>query len=113
MNFTFTSNKSQVLAALKAAEERALEICGGTAEAHAKVNITRNHSVVTGNLRNSIAHGQLDDKTEAVGSNVEYAPYVELGTRKMHAKPYLVPAIEGHAGEYQRIIQQELSEIGS
>lgn len=29
-----------------------------------------------------------------VGTNVEYAPYVELGTSKMAAQPFLLPALE-------------------
>lgn len=29
-----------------------------------------------------------------VGTNVEYAPYVELGTYKMTARPFLLPALE-------------------
>lgn len=33
-----------------------------------------------------------------VGSNVEYAGYVELGTRYMRARPYLRPALEAARG---------------
>lgn len=35
-----------------------------------------------------------NEKTVYVGSNVEYAPYVELGTTTQHAKPYMRPAVE-------------------
>lgn len=35
--------------------------------------------VDTGNLRNSITH-EVDDNEGVVGTNVEYAPYVEFGT---------------------------------
>lgn len=38
-----------------------------------------------------------------IGSNVEYAPYVELGTDKMKAQPYIRPAIVDHADEYKQI----------
>lgn len=53
-------------------------------------------AVRTGRLRASItwalgfdSEGQYVD----VGSNVEYAAYVELGTDRMGARPYLRPAL--------------------
>ena len=98
---TFISHAPQVLSAEKQAKNRALEIIGGKAETYAK----RLCPVDTGRLRNSITHQQYDDDTEVVGTNVEYAPYVELGTVKHRAQPYLRPAAEGHTAEYKAIIQ--------
>lgn len=52
--------------------------------------------VDTSNLKNSITTEQ-DDTDETrwyVYTNVEYAPYQELGTRHMPAHPYLLPAAE-------------------
>jgi HK97 gp10 family phage protein len=43
-----------------------------------------------------------------VGTNVEYAPYVEYGTVKQKAKPFLKPAIESHLDEYKHILEEEL-----
>lgn len=84
---------------------RALEICGGKGETYAKLKCP----VRTGNLRNSITHEVADDgKSVKIGSNVEYAPYVELGTYRMREQPYLRPAIENHIGEYKNIIESEL-----
>ena len=53
--------------------------------------------VDTGRLRSSITNevGQDGEGLVAViGTNVEYAPYVELGTSKMAAQPFLLPALE-------------------
>ena len=65
--------------------------------------------VDTGRLRNSITHA-LDSGGRAVyvGTNVEYAPYVELGTARQKAQPYLRPAAVDHATEYREIIEGEL-----
>lgn len=105
-DFEFTSNKAAILRSAKASIDRALEILGGTAEGYAKQLCP----VDTGNLRNSIAHERStsEENTMLVGSNVHYAPFVELGTVKMTARPYLRPAIENHTSEYKKIVEQEL-----
>ena len=87
---------------MKAATARGLEICGEKAESYAKEICP----VDTGRLRNSIAHAQEGSNTEVIGSNVEYGVFVELGTHKMAAKPFLRPAAEGHGAEYKQIMQQ-------
>jgi HK97 gp10 family phage protein len=45
-----------------------------------------------GRLRASIMYKKLDDFTYTVSTNVLYAPYVEFGTKKMKARPFLYPA---------------------
>ena len=102
MAVTFTSHAPEVLKGAEGAKARALEMIGGVAESYAKAACP----VDTGRLRNSITHARLDESTEVIGTNVEYAPYVELGTHKMAAKPYLRPAAENHAAEYKAIAEQ-------
>lgn len=77
-----TDNTAEVLAALSRASARALEIIGGKAESYAKGLAP----VDTGALRNSITH-KADGGTMIVGSNIEYAPYIELGTGKEYSPP--------------------------
>lgn len=125
MSIKFTSHKKEVLAELQLKVRRALEICGGEAERYTKENLTRNRSVRTDVLRGSITHQKVDDHTVAIGTEVKYAPYVELGHHQqpgryvpaigkrlvrswVPAKPYLRPAIEGHRDQYQKIIETEL-----
>lgn len=105
---TFISNRAAVESAIDQAKARALEIMGGKAETYAKQLCP----VDTGRLRNSITHEQYDTDTEIVGTNVEYAPFVELGTRRQKAQPYLRPAAENHADEYRAVWQGELNKIG-
>lgn len=90
---------------LDAALTRALEKVGLVAEGYAK----RLCPVDTGRLRNSITH-VIDAGEQAVyvGTNVEYGPYVELGTSRQKAQPFLRPAAQDHVGEYRRIIEGEL-----
>lgn len=94
--------------------ERALEKVGLTAERYAKLacpvgtpESTGKKGYMGGTLRNSISHTH-DKNTAYIGTNVEYAPYVEMGTKKMAAKPYLKPAIADHLQEYKNTIEQEL-----
>lgn len=79
---------------------RALEAIGMQAENYAKMECP----VDTGRLRNSITHEQENENTEVIGTNVEYAPYVEMGTSKSRAQPFLEPAVVEHVDEYKEIV---------
>ena len=105
MSILIKSNVPMTLDQVSQAKERALEIIGGMAESYAKMLCP----VKTGNLRDSITHEPEGENTEVIGTNVEYAPFVELGTVKMAARPYLRPAAEGHAAEYRQVIINEFS----
>lgn len=50
--------------------------------------------VDTGYLRSSIQAIQVDDLSWQVVVGAEYGIYVEMGTYKMAAQPYLEPAVE-------------------
>jgi HK97 gp10 family phage protein len=103
----FVSYRPEIMDGVQGASNRALEIIGGKAESYAKALCP----VRTGRLRNSITHQQYDEETEIIGTNVEYAPHVELGTRRMAARPYLRPAAENHGEEYKQVILSELRKI--
>lgn len=115
--------------------EKALEEIGITAEAYAKLIATQKHIVDTGRLRNSITHATKSDtgqtnysdnhgktysdgsakgtpeaKTVYVGTNVEYAPYIEYGTTKQVARPFLHPAVTEHVDEYKMIFENSLKD---
>jgi HK97 gp10 family phage protein len=51
-----------------------------------------------------------DKNSVIIGTNVEYAPYVELGTSKMTAQPYLNPALEMNKNNIKRIFADALKE---
>ena len=129
MDIKFTDNSKEVLESMQQAAVRALEKCGLTAEGYAK----KLCPVDTGNLRNSITHTVDEEEPAAyIGSNAEYAAYVELGTGKyvsggrttpwvyqdekgnwhrtngQKAQPYLKPAVADHATTYRKIIEDEL-----
>lgn len=102
-----TDNTDLVKAAAKDAVMIALEAVGLQGENYAK----RLCPVDTGRLRNSITHGQsteLSAYVAYIGTNVEYAPYVEYGTRKTKAQPFLKPAVNNHAAEYKAIFEAYL-----
>ena len=104
MSVRVNNHSDEVRDALDAAVERALEAIGLQAEGNVKLLTP----VDTGRLRNSITHAQIDERTEAVGTNVEYAAYVELGTSRSRAQPYLRPGIENHVDEYKEIAKEYL-----
>lgn len=133
MAVTFNDYSDEVLQAFDEACLRALERCGLQAEGYAKDLVP----VDTGNLRNSISHKVVDSEPAAyIGTNAEYAGYVEFGTgryssigggtpkdhwvyrgddgewhigKPMKPRPYLKPAVANHVGTYRNIFKDELS----
>lgn len=105
MSYSYKDNTDEVLKGLSDAVERALTRIGLAAEGYAK----KECPVDTGNLRNSITNEVIQsEKAVYIGTNVEYAAYVELGTTKTKAKPYLKPAATEHSTVYKRIIEEEM-----
>lgn len=130
------NNVNEVLESLNGATERILTMIGIKAEKYAKARCPVGTPESTGikgyrggTLRNSITF-QVTDDTLAIGTNVEYAPYVELGTGPyfqappaweqfdakqgsgdgkgyVRPRPYLKPAITDHIDEYKKIMQRE------
>lgn len=101
----FESHLGEFLDALPEQIEQALIAIGMTAETYAKQECP----VDTGRLRNSITHEvDMSEQAAFIGSNVEYAAYVELGTSRQKAQPYLRPAAENHSFEYKALAQSAL-----
>lgn len=132
MSVTTKDNTKEVLSALDKAIERGLEAIGLTAEGHAKKNET---AVDTGLLRNSITYavsgksaniqsyksddgsksgtyqGQAPeekDKSVYIGTNVEYAPYIELGARGRQGLHFLQRAATEHTAEYKKLLEDSM-----
>ena len=133
MDVKFTSNAGEVLDELKQKIPVALEACGLAAEGYAK----RLCAVDTGLLRNSITYA-LDGEATAIstytdnpgeqhgeysgsvpsesgkkravylGTNVEYAPYVEMGTSRTAAQPFIQPAVASHVNDYKSLMESYL-----
>lgn len=100
-----TDNSDEFLKALPEQIEQALIAIGLTAESYAKADCP----VDTGRLRNSITNAvRSDEESVYIGSNVEYAAFVELGTSRMKARPYLKPAATEHSAEYKSLAEQAL-----
>jgi HK97 gp10 family phage protein len=139
VEFTLKSNKDLLKDQTEDAIITALQACGVQAQAHATAEITAQGAVDTGRLRASITYavsgdparqhsysddqgngytqtiegaGESTDHTLYLGTNVVYASFVENGTQKMPARPFIRPAIENFLSEYQQIFTQVLSQIG-
>jgi HK97 gp10 family phage protein len=64
-------------------------------------------SIEEGPARNQIRPGML---TAVVGTNVEYAPSVEFGTRRQRPQPYLLPA---HEAESRQLLERLREQLGA
>lgn len=93
-------NTQKVKSELESRVMAALEAIGATAETYAK----KGAPVDTGRLRNSISHA-VDENTAYIGTNVEYAPYQELGTSRIKAKHFLKNSVMNHKSDYKQIVK--------
>lgn len=107
MKIEVIDHSDEVLAELAAKLIIGMELVGQAGENNAKFEITALGAIDTGNLRNSISH-VTDGTTAYIGTNVDYAPYVEVGTSKMTERPFLRNAINNHMDEYKEILENEL-----
>ena len=100
MSVEFKSYSDEVKKALIAAQRKGLRAVAITAKNHAVDIVPWD----TRRLLNSLTYDS-DETTAIIGTNVEYAPYVEK------RKPYITPAIMNHADEYKSIISEALGEM--
>ena len=130
-----TNNKTDVEKALEQVAETVLTMWGMQAESAVKRLCPVDTGLLRNSITWALAGGQTniseywDDEGEQhgfysgqapednngsearniyVGTNVEYAPYQELGTIKMRAQPYLGPGIEQNIDYFKRILEGEL-----
>lgn len=86
---------------------RALEESGLVAERFAKLATP----VDTGRLRNSITHSVIDGQNSVIiGTNVEYAPYIEFGVRGRDGHHMLKRAAADHKDFYAQIFSKHLGQ---
>jgi hypothetical protein len=137
-NIEYRDNTEEVLSALEAAIKRGNEAIGMTAEGHAKKKITAAGAVDTGRLRNSITYALAGEETHVksynankggkdretytydgtadgkkgsgvyIGTNVEYAVFVENGAQGRTPVHFLQDAATGHTDEYKRLMEDSM-----
>lgn len=75
-------------------------------------NAKKRAPVDTGNLRGSISStAKLNDGfTGEIKATAEHAPFVEFGTRKMAAQPYMGPAVEEETPKFNKALKGALKE---
>ena len=119
-NLYVTDRSGEVVRGMEAAVLTALEEIGLLAEGYAKRELSKpkgghrtkpdpRPNVDTGVLRNSVTHVvSAPGRWVAVGTNVEYAPDIELGTSRHKAWPFLRPAAAEHGDEYREVLRKHM-----
>lgn len=113
MGVNLTDNSDEILKALQQSIERGLEGVGQACERYA-IMLTPTD---TGRLKNSITHHVVIDGLQSgsvvVGSNVSYAPYVELGTGKYASDENGNPTGKGRRGYWVYVTNSDKSKASS
>lgn len=113
MSITYNDNSAEVKKFMERAKEKTLVRIGEAGEGFAQdmcpegtPESTGISGYVGGTAKQSITHA-VDGNAAIIGSNLFYIPYLELGTSRMKARPFLKPAATEHDIEYKAIIEQE------
>lgn len=93
-------NSKRVSDAIKKGIAQSLKLSGVLVEGDAK----RIAPVDTGLLRLRI-YSKSDDKSAQILTGVEYGPYVELGTSRQTAQPFLRPALLRNVNNIKTVFQ--------
>lgn len=111
MNVSVVDRSSAIIDALRGKLASAVQAGAFLIENQAKIN----SPVRTGTLRRSIhtdiVQADPDRVVAHIGPGVDYGVYVELGTRKMHARPYLRPAFESEKGNAIQEVTDSLAAL--
>lgn len=136
-DFQFENNAPLVREQFEACMKRALTAIGMQAESYAKQSINQADAIDTGRLINSVTYGTAENagshdysdnegnhyqdtiglaEEDAVyiGTNVEYAPYIEFGHKYYYSGTMYAPvhflkdAAGNHTAEYKDIIKQSM-----
>ena len=104
-------NSDEFYPAMKQRVATGLEAIGIQGEGYAKDMCP----VLTGRLRSSITHDvDVEQMNVAIGTNVEYGIYQELGTSRISAanggRGFLRPAITDHTAVYRELLKRYLAE---
>lgn len=62
-------------------------------------------AIDTGQLANSI-QTVVEELSATVGTNTEYAPYLEFGTHRMAPRPFMGPAFERAKPEFEKGLKE-------
>jgi HK97 gp10 family phage protein len=95
---------------LKTNTSNALARTARQVEATAKMNIIAKDIIDTGAMLNSVTTTQQSEGVYWVHDGVEYGVYHELGTHRISARPFMVPAVEAVGAQVEAIIAKELFE---
>lgn len=111
ITINITDNSEEIKHFFQDQFERGLWAIGSTAEGYAKDELYDGHGLDTGRLRSSItfATEKTQDGGEVyIGTNVEYAPYVEFGHHGFGGYHYLKNAATTHSDEYKGLMEDSL-----
>lgn len=109
-DWTITDNSGALQAMTPVALLRATTKLGIKWQEIATDIVTDKGIVDTGELRKTLSYNATENAVQ-VGSPLKYAIYNELGTSRMPARPFIVPAIKDNGEIYQRIVADEFKLI--
>lgn len=107
MSIKYKSNLQAVLSKIKDNKNNALEEIG----IDLSPKVSQKAPVDTGELRDSVGYEVGSDEV-IIGAQAKHSVYVELGTSKAPAQPFLETTVMDNVGTIEKIINENMSKNG-
>lgn len=116
----FENHTDEVLRKADQVFDTAMELIAEVGESNAIDEVTRlvyetpesPYYVRTGALRNSLGHKYIrPEKTAYIGTDLEYAPYVEYGNQHVTERPFLRNAAQNYIEEYKQLLEDAIKKL--
>ena len=106
MSIKYKSNLQAVLSKIEDNKINSLEEIGEQLSTKA----SQKAPVDTGELRDSVGY-EVESDAATIGATAKHAPYVELGTSKAPAQPFLETTVMDNVGTIEKIINENMSKM--
>lgn len=108
---TITHNEfPRIAAALPEKTSQVVRKVAFDIEAHAKIRVPKDTHALENSISTEVEDGGL---TAIIAPHMEYATYVEFGTKRISAQPYMIPAAEAVAPAFQEAMRQMLRTLAN
>lgn len=105
-----TDNTAAIMARVRAALQTGVRAGALVIENAAKEYCPVDTGTLRRSIHTEIEYPSVNKVTAFIGPDAPYGIYVEYGTRRMAAQPYMRPAVDQHGDEAREVVKSHVRE---